>query len=116
MDIPHAQPVFRDRRKQIVDPYNPTSSIPGPWEDPDTINLEGFVASSSSSSLTDATRTQILTAKSLYLSDPAADVIAGDRIRAGTATYAVDAIPAADINPFTGWQPALEIPLLGVSG
>jgi len=116
MDFPHAQSVFRDRRKQIADPYNQSSTIPGPWADPDTIQLEGFVASSSSTAVPDATRTQILTAKSLYLSDPAADVITGDRIRAGTASYTVEAVPAADINPFTGWQPVVEIPLTGVTG
>ena len=116
MDLPYALPVIRARRKLIADPYNPTSTIPGPWADPDTINLKGFVAASSSSALRDATRKQVLTAKSLYLSDPTSDVVVGDRILVGTDQYEVDAIPTADINPFTGWQPAVEIPLTGVEG
>ena len=71
----------------------------------------------------DATRSQILTEKSLYLTDPAADVQPGDRIRrggtldentgiwsGGTVLY-VNARPEADTSPFTGWQPVVEIPL-----
>ncbi|MGV8852831.1 MAG: hypothetical protein ACOH1M_09740 [Rhodoglobus sp.] len=116
MDLPFAVPVLRERRKRIVDPYNPGKTIAGPWADPDTIPLKGFVASSSSSALKDATRNQVLTAKSLFLSDPTADVLVGDRIRVGTEKYEVEAIPAADINPFTGWQPAVEIPLTGATG
>ncbi len=112
MDFPFGETVYRDRRKLIPDPYNPAEMIYGPWADPDTIELPGsFVASSSSSSLSNATRTQILTSKSLYLSDPSADVRAGDRIRAAESTYQVNVRPSADVNPFTGWQPAVEIPL-----
>lgn len=112
MDFPFGEIVYRDRRKLIVDPYDPTSTTPGPWTDPDTIELPGaFVASSSSASIPDPVRSQVITTKSLYLSDPAADVLTGDRIRSGSSTYSVDAKPEADRNPFTGWQPVQEIPL-----
>lgn len=117
MDFPFGQTVYRDRRRPVADPYNPASTVPGSWNDPlDTVRLdEAFVASSSSVRVTDATRTQILTAKSLYC-DPDADVRAGDRIRVGDETYQVDAKPAADINPFTGWRPPQEIPLKEATG
>ncbi|TDW31020.1 hypothetical protein [Cryobacterium psychrophilum] len=116
MDLLFGQAVFRDRRKSAPDPYNPGSTIPGSWSDPDTVTIQGaFVASSSSSSVATATRTQTLTAKSLFC-DAASDVLVGDRIRAGAESYQVDAKPAADVNPFTGWQPAQEIPLEEASG
>lgn len=117
MDFPHGQTVYRDRRQRITDPYNPTKSISGPWSAADTIPIDdAFVASSSSNTARDATRHQILTAKSLYCTDPTVDVLAGDRIRVGEATYQVDVKPTADVNPFTGWQPAIEIPLKEAAG
>jgi len=117
MRFRHGQTVYRDRRRLIEDPYNPDSTTEGDWDPALTVELKNsFVASSSSASLANATRVQILTSKSLYLSDPTADVRARDRIRSGTDEYIVEARPAADINPFTGWQPAVEIPLTLVEG
>jgi hypothetical protein len=111
------QTVVRERRKRIPDPYNPDRLVDGPWDDPDTLELPGsFVASSSSSATNTATRTQVITTKSLYCTDPTADVRVGDRIRDGERVYPVDAVPAADTNPFTGWQPVKEIPLKEVLG
>lgn len=117
MEFPFGPTVYRDRRRPIPDPYNPASTVPGSWDGPlDTIAIPGaFVGSSSSVRVTDATRSQILTAKSLYC-DPDADVRAGDRIRADGVTYQVDAKPAADTNPFTGWRPPQEIPLKDPTG
>lgn len=117
--------VVRERRQPVTDPYDPSTQVPGSWGDPlDYLVLEqAFVASSSSVSPADATRHQILTEKSLYLTDPAADVQPGDRIRrggvldegagawAGGEVLYVNVRPAADTNPFTGWQPVVEIPL-----
>lgn len=112
MRFPHGQKVHRDRRKQVPDPYNPAKTVPGPWSDADTIELDGaFVASSSSTAVTDATRSQVLASKSLYVTDPDVDVKVGDRIRAGSGTYYVNELPDADQNPFTGWRPVKEIPL-----
>ena len=79
--------------------------------DAETITIPGaFVASSSSSSLKNATRGEVLTAKSLYCA-PDADVQVGDRIRADGVEYYINVLPSADKNPFTGWRPASEIPL-----
>lgn len=117
MGYPFGQTAVRERRKRIPDPYNPDAFIPGPWDDPDVLQLPGaFVASSSSTSPSSATRSEILTTKSLYLTDATADVQAGDRIRVGATVYTVEVRPEADVNPWTGWQPAVEIPLKGVDG
>ncbi|QLD10895.1 hypothetical protein [Microbacterium oleivorans] len=109
--FPFGQTVHRDRRKQVASPYNPDNMVPGSWDTPDTIEIPGAWVAASSSTLTEtATRTQILTEKSLYCA-PDADVRPGDRIRADGVTYHVKVKPAADRNPFTGWQPHLEVPL-----
>jgi hypothetical protein len=108
--------VHRDRRKAIADPRSGRTK-PGPWSDVDTIDLENaFIGSSSSVASPDATRTPITTAKSLYLTDADADVKAGDRIRDGDDVYYVRVKPSADRNPFTGWQPVMEIPLENTEG
>lgn len=112
MRFPYGETVYRDRRPMVPDQYNPDRTVPGAWSDADTIELEdAFIASSSSAAAQDATRSQVLQSKSLYLTDPTADVATGDRIRAGSAAFYVNEIPEADVNPFTGWQPAKEIPL-----
>lgn len=111
--FPHGVTVDRLRRKQKIDPYSQQATI-GDWSDPDVLTLHGaFVAQSSTARTNDATRTEILESKSLFCS-PAADVTEYDRIRAGGAVYTIDGIPAADPNPWTGWQPVLEIPLTRV--
>ncbi len=122
MDFPFGQTVWRDRKPLITDPLNPARQIRGAFDGSLTVVLEGaFVASPSTQipPTPDATRSQLITRKSLYLSDPNADVIKGDRIRVGGTKadmtsgdqYFVDERPAADVNPFTGWQPGVEIPL-----
>ena len=125
MEFPGGEQVVRERRQPVTDPYDPDTLVPGSWDDPLVyLPLEqAFVASSSSTAPVDATRSQILTKKSLYLTDPAADVRPGDRIRRGgvldedTGVWSggdvlyVNVRPAADTNPFTGWRPVVEIPL-----
>ncbi|WP_431863020.1 hypothetical protein [Microbacterium algeriense] len=125
MEFPGGETVVRERRQPVTDPYNPAAQVPGSWEDPLAyLELkEAFVASSSSTAPVDATRSQILTEKSLYCTEPSVDVHPGDRIRRGgildedTGTWwggevlYVNVRPAADTNPFSGWQPVVEIPL-----
>lgn len=113
MEFAFGESIVRERRPQIADPYNPTKTIPGPWTGTlSTLAIDGaFISSSSSVAPVDATRRQVLTDKSLYCADPEVDVRVGDRIRRGDEIFYVNARPAADVNPFTGWQPALEIPL-----
>lgn len=125
MEFPFGEQVVRERRQPVIDPYDPGASVPGSWEDPLAyLEVEqAFVASSSSTAPVDATRSQILTEKSLYCTDASVDVQPRDRIRRGgtldedTGIWSggevlyVNVRPTADTNPFTGWQPAVEIPL-----
>lgn len=114
MQFGFGETVTRERRQPVPDPYGePGATVPGSWSDPlDTLALENvFIGSSSSTSPTDATRSQVLTAKSLYVTDPDVDVLAGDRIRRGSEVYYVNTRPEADTNPFTNWRPVVEIPL-----
>ncbi|MBW8025294.1 hypothetical protein EOG37_01180 [Clavibacter michiganensis subsp. michiganensis] len=116
MEFPAGITVYRDRRREVPSRYV-NETRPGSWDDVDTIEIpEAFVASSSSSSLRNATRSQILTAKSLYLGDVTADVQPGDRIRFGSSALYVHERPEADTNPFTGWTPVVEIPLESTEG
>lgn len=119
MEFEHGETVYRLRPKQIWDQYA-RKYIAGDWSDPDELKLEGaFIAQSSTAIVTEATRTQAVEQKSLYLTEPRADVQTGDRIRAGEtgpANYLVDGVPAADTNPFSGWQPIREIPLEAITG
>jgi hypothetical protein len=112
MMFPYGETVFRDRRKPVIDPYDPEHEIPGSWDDPlDTIEIDNAtIGPSSSTAVPDAARTQILTYKSLYCY-PNADVRSGDRVRVGSETYDVNERPDAVKNPFTGWEPFVEIPL-----
>ena len=116
MEFAHGSTVKRLRARPLLDPYS-KKAIGADWATADEVELPGaFVASSSSAVRTDATRTQALEWKSLYLTDVAADVQVGDRIVAAGVTYVIDAVPTADVNPFTGWQPVREIPLKSGTG
>lgn len=116
MSYPFGETVYRDRPPQIPDPYKPGHTVPGEYSAGATITLHGaFVGSSSSTNVADATREQILSAKSLFC-PPASDVQVGDRIRTASGTWYVNELPTADINPFTGWQPVREVPLNGTLG
>jgi hypothetical protein len=111
------QTVTRERRPKITDPHDPDHQIAGSWDDvdpdDDTLEITGaYVAQSSTAATGDATRTQVLTTLSLYVENPDADVLIGDRIISdGNPPLYVNARPDAPRSPFTGWQPVLEIPL-----
>lgn len=85
MEFPFGEQVVRERRMAVPDPYDPGAMVPGSWDGPlDVLPIDNaFVASSSSTAPVDATRRQVLTEKSLYCTDPDADVRVGDRIRVG---------------------------------
>jgi hypothetical protein len=115
MIFSHGEAVIRLRAKTKTDPYSQAES-PDWSQDPDEVPIDGaFVAASSSVQSRQADRVQVITDKSLYC-DPGADVVELDRIKAGGVTYSVTAVPSADVNPFTGWQPVQEIPLQEVRG
>ncbi|MBF4628896.1 hypothetical protein [Curtobacterium flaccumfaciens] len=115
MDFAAGVSVTRQRARMAVDPYS-QRPVPADWTNPDLLVIESaFVASASSSPTGGELRQQIVTTKSLYCT-PGADVRVGDRIVSGQHSYTVTALPEADTNPFTGWQPVQEIPLDEVLG
>lgn len=136
MDFPFGTTVYRLRAGVITDPYS-GEPVPGDWSVPAVLPIPGaFVAQTSTSMLSSATREQALEAKSLFC-EGAFDVQKGDRIFTGIFTpplpdgattvpdgtvmtgdtYSIDGIPpAADTNPFTGWTPPREIPLTRAVG
>lgn len=113
MEFPHGEPVTRERRRPVVDPYDPTSSVPGSWDDQlDMLVLERcFVDTGSSTSTNDATRSPVSTSATLYSTTPDIDVKVGDRIRRGSDVFYVRERSEADTSPFTGFRPVIGIPL-----
>ncbi len=112
ISLPYGTTVYRLRARSVYDPVS-DSMVEGDWGTPDSIAIpEAFIAQSSTASVPGATRTQVLESKSLFCA-PDADVQMGDRIQDGEGgpIYPVDGVPAADVNPFTGWQPVREVPL-----
>lgn len=117
MDMPFGSDVVRERRPRLPDPYNPDRTSPVSWDDElEQLPLVGFVSSTSSSPTRDAARSDIDSVMFLYLEDPDADVQAGDRVVYPGGVGYVRSKPAADINPFTGWQPTKEIRLYETEG
>lgn len=115
--FPQGQTVFRDRRTLVTDPYNPAVQVPGSWDDVDTITIfDAYLSSNGSSPIPGPTRQQVLTSRTLYCG-PGHDVLVGDRIRTEAGEiFDVQALPSADRNPWTGWQPVKEVTLVEVSG
>lgn len=113
MEFPYGETVTRERRMPVVDPYDPTSSVPGSWDDPlDTLALEQcFIDTASSTSTNDATREPVSTSATLHCTTPDVDVKVGDRIRRGADVFYVRERSEADTNPFTGFRPVVSIPL-----
>ncbi len=113
MTFEHGETVTRERRKPVVNPYNPDRTVPGSWEDPlDVITLEGaYVDFGASTSTNDATREPVSTSVTLFCPDPDVDVKVGDRIRRGDDVWYINERPAGYAHPWTGWRPPIEIPL-----
>ena len=115
--MPFGSHVVRERRRELPNPANPDRPRLADWSDnPDRIDVDGFVSSVSSSSPLDPARSQVDTTLALYATDPFADVLPGDRIIYATGIGYVRTMPAADRNPWTGWQPYKEIRLYETEG
>lgn len=113
----NSESVYRDRRPQVPDQYNPDRTVPGDWANAESVELTGAFLDFQSSSLNaDGARGRTDTRYTLYLSNPDADVRQGDRIRSGDLTLYVNDMPHSPRNPFTGWRPVREIPLDHTSG
>ncbi|PKU96716.1 hypothetical protein CQR55_1051 [Bifidobacterium pseudolongum subsp. globosum] len=114
----HLTPCIRLRAAQSANPYNPRATA-NDWTKPDELAFSGALAASSSTRTPDGLDTATTTRAVLTVFDPSTDIRVGDRIRAepddGTL-WQVTGVPARDLNPFTGWQPTLEIQLEEVKG
>lgn len=98
----------RQRRKQVVDPYDPDTATLGDWTDTDDIQVDGALASLTSTEQDDAVRSEVLSTAEFVTDDTHADIKRGDRIvSADGRKWTVQGFPAHDRNPFTGWQPTL---------
>jgi hypothetical protein len=108
----------RQRRKTVVDPYDPENVTIGDWSDPDTIPINGYVHTVTSSEQSDdATRSEVVSTAEFVTDDLAADIKRGDRIVCSDGRkWTVQGFPAHDKNPFTGWQPTLVAALEEVIG
>lgn len=110
------RPLKRLRASLAADPYNPARTVPD-WDgEVDEIMFNGFIATASSVMTPDGAREQAVTAVTLTVADPTVDIRRGDRIEDGAHVYTVDVVPSVDANPFTGWQPTLEVGLQEVEG
>lgn len=110
------RPLKRLRADGEYDPYNPLHMVPN-WDgEVDELAFNGFISTSSSVMSPDGAREQVSTDATLTVADPNVDIRRGDRIKDGSHIYTVDVIPSVDANPFTGWQPTLEVGLQEVEG
>lgn len=110
------RPLKRLRAEGEYDPYNPLHMVPN-WDgEVDELVFNGFISTSSSVMSPDGAREQVTTDATLTVADPNIDIRRGDRIKDGGRVYVVDVVPSVDANPFTGWQPTLEVGLLEVEG
>lgn len=115
MFFPHGVTVHRQRPRPVFDPMS-GAMIDGDWTDPLEVEIPGAaIAQSSTATLDTDGRTAALEAMSLYC-EVGTDIQHGDRIRAGIKVYPTDGIPATFVNPFTGWEAGMEVPLGRVIG
>ena len=107
----------RQRRKQVVDPYDPDSSTLGDWTDTDDIQVDGALASLTSTEQDNAARSEVLSTAKFVSDNPNIDVRRGDRLLASDGRkWNVVGYTTRDRNPFTGWQPTLVAALQEVVG
>ena len=107
----------RQRRKQVVDPYDPDSSTLGDWTDTDDIQVDGALASLTSVEQDDAVRSEVLSTAQFVSDNPTLDVKRGDRLLSSDGRkWNVVGYPTRDVNAFTGWQPTLVAALQEVVG
>jgi hypothetical protein len=107
--------ILRDRPATEPDPYNPGRTRPAAtWDDAATITLpdtpDAWIGTPSIQASGDPARSSTSSTASLFC-DATVDVRQGDRLRYGGHTFIVQAVPLSTPNPWTGWQPPVEIPI-----
>ena len=116
--MPYVTSFCRLRAGTVHNPYNPDATG-SDWTTPYTLQFDGALASASSTTSTSKLDKRVASTATLTCPDPTLDIRVGDRIRAEPddgRLWTVSGIPSADINPFTGWRPTLEIQLEEVMG
>jgi hypothetical protein len=105
--------ILRDRRPTEPDQYNPGRTRPAAtWAEAATITLpdDAWIGTPSIQGSSDPARSSTASTASLFC-DIDVDVRKGDRLRYGSHTFIVQAVPLSTPNPWTGWQPPVEIPI-----
>ncbi|MBB2956972.1 hypothetical protein [Pseudoclavibacter helvolus] len=116
MHLPFTQAYVRERATRVDNAYNPKNPAHD-WTNPSTLTVVGFLdTGASAGSGAEPNRNQTVSSAELHLPDAAADVQLGDRIRDGDRVWSVEGFPAADVSPFTGWQPVKTVRLREVHG
>jgi hypothetical protein len=107
----------RQRRKQVVDPYDPDNTTSGDWTDTDDLPVRGALTSLTSVEQDDATRSEVISTAQFVSDNPSLDVQRGDRIQSSDGRkWHVVGYPTKDMNAFTGWRPTLVCNLEEVIG
>lgn len=105
----------RQRAAQVKDSYNAMRTVPD-WSTVDELDFYGFIASQSSAMTPDGAREENTATSILTVEDPGVDIRRGDRIVSDGRTFSVDGVPETDANPFTGWQPTMQVRIQEVTG
>lgn len=111
--MPGATRFVRLRAKRSASPYNPDSTTDD-WTEPDTLEFEGALASSSGMRTPDGLSLGMESVAYITVNEPDIDIRSGDRIRAEPddgRTWVVTHVPSSDRNAFTGFRPTREIQL-----
>lgn len=104
------------RRGQVADPYNPARTVQGGWSDSVKSRLDGAVILRSPGvSVTADDRVGAAASVTLYV-EAGADIRKGDgvseNLSASMPDFVVEVVPVVNRNPFTGWAPPVEVPLV----
>ena len=119
MTFEHGTIVYR-LRAALTDTGYGGKKVRADWNNPDELEIPGaYIGPASTTVALAAGREQASESVSLFC-EGEWDVQQGDRIRNGpdgAALYTIEGIPPeAATNPFTGWQPPREIPLIRYLG
>lgn len=111
--MPGATRFVRLRASRNPSPTNPMQTVDD-WTYPERLEFTGMLTQSSSTRIPDGLRDQTDTGAYITCNDPTLDIRNKDRIETipyDGRRWEVNGEPSRDINPFTGTQPTLEIPV-----
>lgn len=119
MSMPNLTRFQRIRRTigSADDPY--TQNVGSKISTVDRTPFFGALASSTSTRTAQQTGVETTSEAVLTIPDPTVDIRNGDIIEtlpADGRRWQVDGYPSKDVNPFSGWQPTLEVKLREIRG